>query len=232
VFRVTNIEIVSHPLCPFAQRLVLAATVNGLQRDKDFNVTYLAYPTLKDTVGLHSPTGDLPVLKVGGVVVTTTTEHAAEYIDLVSGQRLMPDTAEQRIIVRRREQMVRAALDTLRSVFTAKTSEALDLGLRSLLGHLQKIDGDCATDNTSETETRMDIIAMAPMFSLANFHPGMRNHSLWNHIPRLREIGRRLADDSRVQASRCPNYDAEFKAFFSFSGSAFPQLISDQSNAK
>jgi glutathione S-transferase len=224
-----SIEIVSHPLCPFAQRLVLVAIANGWKRDKDFKVTYLAYPTLKDTVGLHSPTGDLPVLKVGGVVASTTTEHAAEYIDLVSGKKLLPDTGEQRIIVRRREQMVRAALDALRSVFTAKTDEILDAGLKSFFGHLHRLNSDCATDNTSENDIRMDIIAMAPMFSLANFHPSLRNHSLWNRIPRLREMGRRLSDDPRVQASRCPYYDAEFKAFFSFSGSAFPQLISDQS---
>jgi glutathione S-transferase len=221
----TNIEIVSHPLCPFAQRLVLAAMTKGWQRDVDFKVTYLAYPTLKDSVGAHSPTGDLPVLKVDGALASTTTEHAAEYIDLMTGPKLLPDSSGDRLMVRRREQIVRAALDALRSVFTAKTAENLEAGLTSFFGHLRKLDSDCAADNAVENALRMDSVSMAPLFSLANFHSGLRDHARWNEIPRLRDRGREFSEDARVQASRCPDYDAEFKAFFSFTGSAFPQLI-------
>jgi glutathione S-transferase len=224
-------EIVSHPLCPFAQRLILAGRANGLQPDKDFKVTYLAYPTLKETIGTHSPTGDLPVLKVDGAIVTTMTEHAAEYIDLVSGNRLLPSSGNKRLAVRRRELLVRVALDSLRSVFTAKTAANLETGLASFFSHLQKLDSDCASDGTSENDERMDVIAMSPLFSLANFHSGIRNLPQWSKIPRLRDMGRKLSEDARVQSSRCPNYDVEFKAFFSFSESAFPQLISNQSNA-
>jgi glutathione S-transferase len=218
-------EIVSHPLCPFAQRLVLAALASGLKRDVDFKVTYLDLPTMKDTVRAYSPTGEVPALMVDGQCVTTTTEHAAEYINQIGSKALLPETPDQRLAVRRREQKARATLDALRGVFMSKTADSLKATLETLFGQLQQIDDDLAADGTDETVIRMDMVALAPVFSLANFHQPLRDHPLWKTIPRLRDIGRKLAENEIVKSSRCPNYGGEFATFFKFTGSAFTQLI-------
>ena len=220
-----RIEIVSHPLCPHAQRLVLVGLANGWQKDRDFKVTYLDLRTLKQAVGAHSPTGEIPAFKIDGVCATTTTEHAAEYFDQVAGGTLMPAEPLTRLLVRERERKVRGALDALRGVFTAPTAEVMSAAIDALFGHLATIDADLARDGTDDATTRMDMVALAPMFSLVTFHRGLRDDPKWDAIPRLRDLGRRIAADPTVIASRCPNYDAEFETFFSVTKSAFPQVI-------
>jgi glutathione S-transferase len=220
-----EIEIVSHPLCPFAQRLVLVAMANGWQRDTNFKVTYLDLRTLKQTAGAHSPSGEIPALKVDGQCRTTTTEQAAEYLDQITGGTLQPVDPAQRLVVRERERKVRATLDALRGVFTSQSPEALTAALDPLFGHLADIDRDLASDGTDDRVIRMDMIALAPVFSLAMAHNGLRNSPRWDAVARLRDIGRRMAEHSVIKASRCPNYADEFATFFAVTISAFRQAI-------
>jgi glutathione S-transferase len=219
---VPTLEIVSHPLCPFAQRLVLIAHTKGWIRDAHFKVTYLDLKTLRDTVGAYSPTGEVPALRIDHVCRTTTAEHAAEFLDGLSGPALLPSDAAQRLMVRERERKVRVTLDALRQVFAAQSDRALDSAVSTFFGHLTDIDHDLASDGTDDTTMRMDMVALAPAFSLATFHTGFREHRMWDGVPRLRDIARRLAAHPMVAGSRCPNYAAEFATFFEITQSVFP----------
>ena len=220
-----TIEIISHPLCPFAQRLVLIALAKGWQRDVDFKVTYLDFRTFPQTIVQYSPAGETPVLIVDGVVRSTSAEHAAEYIDALATPALLPVEPSLRLTVRRREQKVANALNTLRTVFTAPEKEALDKAFSEFFAHLADIDRDLTEDGTTEKTFRMDMAALAPVFSLITFHKGFREHKAWEPMPRLREIARGEVANPMVIASRCPNYGEEFNTFFEVTGSAFPKLV-------
>ena len=220
-----KIDIVSHPLCPFAHRLVLIGTIKGLKRGGDFGVTYLAYPTLAQTVGPHSPTGDLPVLKIDGRVRTTSAIHAAEYLDALAPPPLLPAEPSERLKVREREQKIGQTLQSMRGMFTAQTAEALEAALAAVFGHLDDIDRDLGDDGANDAVDSMDMAALAPVFSLLDAHAGLRGHARWEAIPRLRRIGRRLAADPLVAGSRCPDHHDEFTAFFAMTKSVFPQHL-------
>src|SRR6266498_3122338 len=120
-----QIEIVSHPLCPFAQRLVLVGLLNGLNHGNNFKVTYLPLSNFMGAIREHSPNGESPVLKVDGDFRSTTTEHAAEYIDRITGGKLIPEDPDTLLHVRELEKGTRIALDLLRSVFIAKNKHQL-----------------------------------------------------------------------------------------------------------
>src|SRR3954447_1370069 len=114
-----DIEIVSHPLCPHAQRLVLVGLVAGKMPGRDFKMSYLDYATLPRTARLHSPTGELPVLKLDGQPGSTGVDAIAEYLDTVFDAGLLPTAPLVRLRVRGGERLVSNVLDRMRAVFVA-----------------------------------------------------------------------------------------------------------------
>lgn len=220
-----EIEIVSHPLCPHAHRLVLIATAKGWQREKDYKLTYLPYATLQQTAPQYSPTGELPVLKIDGVLRTANTAHAAEYLDGLTGLGLIPSEASTRLMVRGREAKVGALLDTMRTIFAGPTSEVVEGAVDTVFDHLDQIDAELTQDNTTEKTMRMDMAALEPAFALLTFFPVLRDHPRWARIPRLQGIATRSMENPWIRASMCPNYGHEFNEFFKMTHSAFPKTF-------
>jgi glutathione S-transferase len=220
-----HIEIVSHPLCPHAHRLVLIATAKGWQRDKDFKGTYLPYATLQQTVPQHSPTGELPILKVDGELRSTNPMHAAEYLDGVTGLGLVPSDASTRLTVRERESKVGALLDMMRTMFAGPTSEIVKGAVDGVFDRLDAFDAELARDDTTETTMRMDMAALEPALVLLWFFPVLRDHPRWARIPRLHGIARRSIENPWIKMSMCPNYGREFDEFFKMTNSAFPKAF-------
>ena len=220
-----QIEIVSHPLCPHAHRLVLIATAKGWRRGEDFRVTYLPYATLRQSIPLHSPTGELPVLKLDGAPRTTNSVHAAEYLDGATGLGLVPQEADLRLRVRERETSVGALLDAMRSMFAGQTVESVKSAVDKVFDRLVDIGADLASDNTTEKTMRMDMAALEPALALLSFYPALRDHARWASVPRLRGILNRSTETPWVRDSMCPNYGGEFQEFFKMTKSAFPQAF-------
>lgn len=220
-----KIEIVSHPLCPLAQRLVLIALIKGWQRDVDFKVTYLDFRTFPEKILNYSPAGESPILLADGAIISTSIDHAAEYLDALAAPALLPMEPALRLTVRRRERRTMSALSALRMLFTAKNRTALDEETARFFFHLSEVDRDLREDDASGRILRMDMVALAPLFSLATFHKGLREHKAWDDIPRLHDIAKNQSVNAWVVASRCPNYAEEFQVFFEVTGSAFPSAF-------
>ena len=220
-----NIEIVSHPLCPHAHRLTLIATAKGWVRGQDYAVTYLPYATLRQTAPLHSPTGELPVLRVDGALRTDVTVAAAEYLDGETGLGLIPADPDLRLTVREREKRVGALLDTMRGMFAGQTAEGVQAAIDGVFTQLEAIDADLARDGTTEATMRMDMVALEPALVLLSFFPELRDHPRWGRIDRLKGIAMRSLENPLVLNSRCPNYAFEFEEFFKMTHSAFPATV-------
>jgi glutathione S-transferase len=220
-----RITIVTHPLCPKAQRLVLVASANEWARPTDYSVTYLPYPTLRESASRYSPDGALPVLLVDDVVRSTSTMHMAEYIDRRSQGRMLPSDPDELLTVRRREIMADGALDALRPVFMARDSEGLALAQTGFFDHIKRIDAELAADGTDERVMRMDMAAIAPVASLAMFFPAFATLPAWDATPRFRDMARRIVALPAISQSCCPDYGAEFDAFFAMTGSCFSSLM-------
>ena len=216
-----SIEIVSHPLCPHAQRLVLIGIMAG--RQDELAVTYLAYPTLPQTAPQHSETGELPVLKLDGTAVSSSTDDAAGYLDRVFGLNLLPDAPEARLRVQTAERRVNAALDALRSVYTVRDQAGLETALAGFFGSLARIERHLDGANPSALADLGDV-ALAPLASLTGQYPALRDYAGWQALPKLSARMDAARADPRVANARCPHYAAEFDAFFALTGSAFPTL--------
>lgn len=222
------IEIISHPLCPHTQRLILVCLHNRMVRDLDFNVIYLKLATLRETASRYSPTGEIPALLINRKFRTAIIEHAAEYLNAVSCGNLMPTDPLEQLMMRGRVQMIQCALDTLRRVFTANEERALHTELDAFFALLAKLEAsliNTSTDPVDLFKERMDLVALAPLFSLTFFHDALRDHPGWYLLPALRALGMQLMAHPIVNESRCPDYAAEFDRFFTATNSRFPELI-------
>jgi glutathione S-transferase len=217
------IEITSHPLCPFSQRLVLVCLLNNLKRGQDFKVNYVGLAQLPGAVLPISPKGELPVLQIDSITRSTTTEHAAEYLDQIAQGKLLPDDPDVRLSVREVEKQADNALNALRGVFTAKQADELDPAFNFFFEHIFALEHALA--QSEFPLFRMDTVALAPMFSLVMFFKGFREHSHWTKAPKMRALGEKIVHEKVVKDSLCPDYAGEFKTFFGLTKSVFPAMV-------
>ncbi len=217
------IEITSHPLCPFSQRLVLVCLLNGLKRGEDFKVNYVALSQLPGAILPISPKGELPVLQIDSVTRSTTTEHGAEYLDQITQGKLLPHDPDVRLSIREVEKQAGTTLNALRGVFTAKQADELNPAFDLFFEHIFALEHTLA--RSEFPLFRMDTVALAPMFSLAMFFKGFREHRHWNNAPKMRALGEQIVHQKVVQDSLCTDYAGEFKTFFDLTKSIFPVMV-------
>jgi len=217
-------EIVSHPLCPHAQRLVLIGLIGGKTPGRDYDLTYLPYATLMQTAPTVSPTGELPVLRIDGELASSNTDAIAEYMDGVLGLGLLPADPAVRLEMRGGERLVATALGRLRDVYAARDRAALDAALDALFAALEPIEARLDGSADPAALTDLGHVALAPMGSLIDQYALLREHPRWNNLPKVKARLRAASEHPLVRQARCPNYEREFDAFFKMIGSAFPML--------
>lgn len=221
----SKIEIVSHPLCPYTHRLRMIAAAKGWTNGNEFIVTNLAYATLPQTVGQHSPTGELPVLKLDGAFQTSKTVAIAEYLDGVTGLGLLPKDPVLRLKVRERERRAGELLDTMRAMFGGQSEADVKAAIELVFNKLEVIEVDLASDGTDETTMRMDMTALEPALTLLLYFQELRDHPRWAKATRLKGIGERALKNPFVRDTLAANYRHEFNEFFKMTRSAFPQTV-------
>lgn len=217
-----TIELVSHPLCPFTQACRIALARGGWE-DGSYTMTYVDLAALPDWFAVASPDNDMPVIRMDGEVRGYDARAFVEWVAESSGTMRSADPV---VRMQQREWSRKAdkALDTLKDVFVATTTDALESAIVAVGAILAPMERALAT-GTSAIGTRDFSIAdaaIAPFFSLALFYPELRQR-LERVAPLAVAYGTRLIGDSQVDASRCNDYDGEFSHFFAIFGSVFPE---------
>lgn len=220
-----TIEIISHPLCPYTHRLRMIAAAKGWTSGRELTFVNLEYATLPETVGRHSPTGELPVLKIDGAFQSSKTVVIAEYLDGVTGLGLLPGDPGLRLRVRERERRAGELLDTMRGMFAGQDAASIHAAIDAVFDRLEVIDADLASDGTDETTMRMDMAAIVPALALLLFFEKLREHSRWVGAARLKEVGERALNNPFVRGTLAADYADQFNAFFKMTGPAFPDVV-------
>ena len=221
------IEILSHPLCPHTQRLVIVGLLAGKKPNVDYTLTRIPYDVFPQKLPEISPrTKDVPVMRLDGVFASDSVDAIAEYMNAVLGLDLLPDDPTERLRVRGGERLVHDALHQLRGVFTAKDRPGLEGALDGFFSSLGAIEARLDGGVDPAALTHHGYIALAPVGSLVGQYALLRNHRRWEDIPKVRARVHAASEHPIVNEARCPNYAAEFGGFFKMTGSAFPELAS------
>lgn len=220
-------ELISHPLCPFTQRCVLAVLKQGMQRDKDFQVRYVDLGALPDwfTQLFSANSGPaFPTLRIDDDIFT----DAEAIFDRLAGSLLPADADEQEIA---HVWITKSAtlLNLLRDVYMGQDKAQIDDALSALFQFAGKLERDIdAAPGLANGEAFSIVdVAFAPFFSLVFHYDSLRDDARWKTVPRMRQWGQTLIADKDVSASRCPDYAGEFDRFFEVTGGAFARIYGE-----
>lgn len=216
-----DIRIISHPLCPFARRLVFLLQANGWRRERDFRVQYVDLDDLPPWFRDLSPQGRMPVLELDGRVASDDTGAATAFLEEITELPRHPVTALGRIEIRTAVAEADRLLDRLKVVFTAKTEEELSAAEDALFGGLRVAEARLSGVLARESKSTMLHAAFGPFFDLVLFYPRLGEDVRWADVPVLRRWGEDLLTDPSFELSGCRDPERAFHRFFRAFGSEF-----------
>ena len=218
-----HLELISHPLCSFNQRLVILLLLKGQRLGADFTVRYVSLAHLPEWFHALSPHGAMPVLALTGVQCLST--HActtAEFLDEVTPPQLHPTDPVRRLRHRHWIVAADAILGKLRGVFAASHEADIDLALDEIFQALSDLESELhETAAWFDEQASIVDAAFAPLFCLLLHFRALADDCRWAPVPRVRAWAEYLLQQPSVQASKAPDYVDEFNKFFTLFDSAF-----------
>ena len=219
----TRLHLVSHPLCPLNQRLVLVLLFKGMQLGEDFKVSHVELGNLPEWFHVLSPAGAMPVLALDkDRCLTIHTAAAAEFLNEVASPDLHPIDPTRRLHHRNWLSAADDALDKLRGVFTSDSESDVEQALDDIFHALAPLEFELENDACwFDDEASIVDAAFAPLFCLVLHFPLLAQDPRWRDIPRTKAWADSLIEHPIVQASKAPDYAEEFRKFFMLFDSAF-----------
>lgn len=137
-------RLISHKLCPYVQRAVIVATEKGIP----FERVDIDLANKPDWFLAISPTGKVPVLEVtdddGHSRTLFESAVIAEYLDEISGDRLLPSDALERARQRAWIEFASAMLNDLGQLYSAATAERFEAARATIERRLSSLEPEIA----------------------------------------------------------------------------------------
>ena len=220
-----TLELISHPLCPYNQRCVITLLEKGLERNKDFTVTYVDLGNLPEWFLKISPNKSFPVLKVNDEVVLLKTTPINEFLNETTPGSLHSDDAIQKAKDRYWVEYASGPLDAMRDVYVAKDKEAMNKALAKVFTFLEPIERALEEKPNYFHGNKFTLVdgAYAPLFKLMFQFESNCNAPQWTGLPKTKQWATHLVSLEVTQKSACPEYSKEFNHFFEVFDSYFPK---------
>jgi glutathione S-transferase len=152
-----QLELVSHPLCPFVHRIAIMMREKGIE----FSLRYVDLEAKPDWFLAISPRGKVPVLIADG---TPLFESSAinEFLDETHPPRVLPENPFERAIQRAWVEVANDLLMAQYRVLIAATSEAFEAARKEVATSLERVEDGIARGQITTTALGLVQIAMAP----------------------------------------------------------------------
>jgi glutathione S-transferase len=212
-----KIQLYSHHLCPFLQRVVFLLNETGYKKGVDYEVTYFEVGNPPEWFKqLSPPNGRAPLFVING-------QH---FFDAATVNELLNDTLKLKkrptsALARARERefskLADNLLNHLRGIFSV-ANEADYLKAKELVfNNLKQVEAALPADadyfnGTSFSLTDAD---WGGFFSLILFHDFLRQDAAWQNLPKTKRWGEYLVAKASLKASRFEPYKETFDGFFS-----------------
>jgi glutathione S-transferase len=164
-----------------------------------------------------SPTGKVPLLEVDGVQRSTQylfeSAVIAEYLDEISGRRLLPENPLARARERSWIEIASAALADIARLYSAPNAEEYSATQQALGGRLSNLDAVITGPWFSGETFGLVDAAYAPMFRYIDIFERHMGRKLIDRTPRLAAWTRSLAERPSVIAAVPSNYEERLLKF-------------------
>jgi glutathione S-transferase len=208
-----NIELISHPLCPYVQRSVVLLREKGVPfefRDIDLKNKPEWFLAL-------SPRGKVPVLVVQPAPSAAKTaifesDVINEYLDETTTPRLMPEDPLRRARLRGFVEVANDLLAAMTKVVYGKTEEQWREGRDAAHKVLGRVEEELEGDFFGGDRFGLVDAAFAPAlyrFALLGKKTGV---VFVEGLPKVQEWAKRIVARASVQASVLPDFPARYEA--------------------
>lgn len=216
-----SLELVSHALCPYAQRAVVALTEKGAP----FTRTVVDLDAKPDWFREISPLGKVPLLKVDGHVLF---ESAAivDYLDETLEPRLHPADPIERAQHRAWIEFSSTVLGDLWQLYTAREADAFQARRQVLDGRFVRLEETLA-DGLFFAGERFSLVdaAFGPVFRYLDVFDPVVDLGLLDHRPKLAAWRQALAARPSIRDAVAPDYADRLAAFVRRQGGHLGRLF-------
>ncbi|GAB3541622.1 glutathione S-transferase family protein [Noviherbaspirillum agri] len=204
-----KLTLISHKLCPFVQRAVIALKEKGV----DFERIDIDLSAKPDWFLAVSPLGKTPVLQVDGEAIFESSV-ICEYLDDTFAPPLHPADALQRARHRAWIEFASATLNKLWSFYTTKDAAAFDAASRTLAEHFQQLE-KALKEGPYFAGERFSLVdaAFGPVFRYFDVFGDATGTDFFETTPKVRAWSRALAQRPSVQTAVAPDYAERLKEY-------------------
>ncbi len=212
--------LVSHPLCPYVQRVAIVLQEKGLPFERR-DIDLAAKP---DWFLRLSPLGKTPVLQVGDEGVIFESSVICEYLEDTALPRLHPANALLRARHRAWMELGSALLNAIGSFYNAGDEERLRQSAADIRRRFEQVEA--ALDGGpyfAGAEFSLVDAVFGPVlryFEVFDALQGAADFGFWDGLPKLQRWRAALAQRPSVAAAVAPDYAERLRRFVRARGSA------------
>jgi glutathione S-transferase len=199
-----NLTLISHLLCPYVQRAVIALTEKGLSFTR-IDVDLAAKP---DWFLALSPLGKTPVLRVDDVPIFESAV-ILEYLEETTPFPLHPEAPLDRARARGWIELASAVLNDISALYSAPDEDALRHRAGVLRARFARIEGDLGPGPWFEGD-RFSLVdaAFAPVFRYFDVFDRLGDFGILTGLSRVSSWRRALALRVSVRDAVSGDYDS------------------------
>jgi glutathione S-transferase len=220
-----HLRLISHKLCPYVQRAVIVATEKGIEFER-FDIDLANKP---DWFLEISPTGKVPVLEVtledGTNRVLFESAVIAEYLDEISGDRLLPSDPLARARERAWVDFASAVLGDIYQLYIAPDRAGFDSALAALDKRLAQVEPELVGTYFAGGRFGLVDAAFAPVFRYFDVFERRAGLDVLDRRPKLRAWANVLLKRPSVISAVAGDYSDRLVNFIKAKGSHLARLI-------
>ena len=212
-------RLISHELCPYVQRAVIVATEKGIPYER-VDIDLANKP---DWFLAISPTGKVPVLEVidddGSTRILFESAVIAEYLDEISGERLLPADSLERARERSWIEFASATLNDIGQLYAATSKEGFETHRNGLERRFATLEAEVAGPWFAGDRFGLVDAAFGPVFRYLDVFNWRLGRSLVDLTPKVGAWSASLAKRPSVRAAVVRDYPERLIDFVVSKGS-------------
>lgn len=221
-----ELELVSHPLCPYVQRAVIALTEKGVPfRRSDIDLA--DKPAWFRAI---SPLGKVPLLRVAGAggedAVIFESAVICEYLEDTQPRPLHPADPVERARHRAWIEFASSVLDAIAGFYAAPDADAFEAKRARLFERFQWLERNLG-DGPWFAGARFALVdaAFGPVFRYFDTFERIGDFGFFDSTPKVRAYRAALAGRPSVRGAVVPDYPERLAAFLARRGSHLARLV-------
>ncbi|RAK52517.1 glutathione S-transferase family protein [Phenylobacterium deserti] len=218
-----DLELVSHHLCPYAQR----AAITLSEKNQPFRRTDIDLADKPDWFEAISPLGKVPLLRVNGRVLFESAP-ICDYLDETLTPQLHPADPLERAEHRAWIAFASATLDAIGGLYNAPDQAAFESRRADLAGRFERLE-EALGDGPFFAGAAFSLVdaAFAPVFRYFDTFERFTDVALFAHTPKVRAWRRALAERTSVREAVGADYGDRLTRFLVARNSWLSRLMAD-----